>query len=165
VFYDALWAILLCDAVLLITTYYYMSLLQDVPLFLALLRDTFTTATHNSTSSSTTSSSSSSMSEHLVQAAAALHYSVSTNPAWLAKALQLHDVLTARHAVAVVGTAGCGKTSMLTCLQGTLSTANEAPHRRVTINPKVSTGFCLHYCIIQLAQVLFENKRESARRY
>jgi ABC-type transport system involved in cytochrome bd biosynthesis fused ATPase/permease subunit len=113
--------------------------------FLALLRDTFTAAVVNSASASSNSSngsisnnnSSSSLSVHLAQAAAALRYSATANPAWLAKALQLHDVLAARHAVAVVGTAGCGKTGMLTCLQGALSSANGAPHRRVTINPKV----------------------------
>eukprot|EP00953_Heterococcus_sp_UTEX-ZZ885_P000934 1013-Heterococcus_DN1.PRE.1 len=131
----------------LAVTHMIQGLLLEVPVFLALLRDTFTAAVINSTSSSSSSSSSgnssssssssgSSLSEHLAQAAAALHYSAATSPAWLAKALQLHDVLAARHAVAVVGTAGCGKTGMLTCLQGALSSANGAPHRRVTINPK-----------------------------
>ncbi|KAA0177346.1 hypothetical protein FNF27_01124 [Cafeteria roenbergensis] len=101
---------------------------QDVPVFLAMLRDLFPGHSEPKGSS------------HF-EVEAAIARAADANgylrwPWWLRKNLQLFETQLVRHGIMLIGPSGGGKTAVFNTLRLALNETTGAPHRIVSLNPK-----------------------------
>ncbi|GLD99919.1 hypothetical protein PINS_up008647 [Pythium insidiosum] len=101
---------------------------QDIPIFLALLRDIFPGVDHHVTP------------KH-ADMTRAVHQVLAQNQrvahgAWVAKVLQFYETTLVRHGIIVVGPAGSGKSEIFRTLQAALGAQTRTPHKQIRMNPK-----------------------------
>jgi dynein heavy chain len=58
---------------------------------------------------------------------------------WFIKIIQLYETSMVRHGFMLVGSVGCGKTTIMNILTNALGDLDQ-PHRFVIMNPKAITG-------------------------
>jgi dynein heavy chain len=102
---------------------------QDVPLFLALLADVFPTVQLSIVRTDTDVRAA-------LESAASARKDRVLSPLWLAKASQLHATTLVRHGIIIAGPSGCGKTSIADLVSEAHTSLRKVPHRRARLNPK-----------------------------
>ena len=128
---------------------------QDVPLFLALMKDLFPKVTPPpgmlhfacmltpaafSTPCLSWYGSIPARSDPALEMAISrvcLERKLTLQPTWATKIMQLNDTAAVRHGVMLVGPAGAGKTKVVEVLARALTKAHGRVHRIVRMNPKV----------------------------
>jgi dynein heavy chain len=104
---------------------------QDIPLFLSLLRDIFPAQTDIKKKTY----------KEIEGAIRKLmrEQNLFDRPQWFIKIIQLYETSLVRHGFMVVGTVGCGKTTIMNILTDALSECGQ-PHKQARMNPKSFTG-------------------------
>jgi dynein heavy chain len=104
---------------------------QDIPLFLSLLRDIFPAQTDIKKKTY----------KEIEGAIRKLmrEQNLFDRPQWFIKIIQLYETSLVRHGFMVVGTVGCGKTTIMNILTDALTECGQ-PHKQARMNPKSFTG-------------------------